>query len=380
MGSGCVQNTKSTSTCTSITPSNCVQYQGDAVPLLGICTGDTITEVEQAIIAKLQSLLDGTGLTLSQVTLDNCDYLKALFGSKDKTAVNLIQLLVDALCDQNSVINTLLGRTAPSNFVYDLRCLPTITSPTTEKILQSLIISHCDLSDQVDSIITDSGNTTIIDSRVNTVISGLISSNGNTGITKTVDASTGTPHYNFTHLVPPFGAVMYVGPLTNFDADGTGKVGTAYENWQILNGKKGTIDMRGFVPVGAIQGVPGGALDPIVDPAVNADASMNYAFGSKGGLGKVTISKANIPVYDMISTSVDITSTNSIPLYTKYCRLQGSDSRMYAIGNDLSGLGTNSFTLYSKSVSGTVTTSSGGSGVAMENRMPYKAVNWIVKV
>lgn len=378
MGSGCVQFVRPLSECSTVIPSNCVQYQGPAVPLLGICTNDTITEVEQAVINKLLEVLNGTGITLDQVTLNNCAYLRDLFGSKDKTLVNLIQLLVDSNCSLKTILDDLSSRLQPSNFTFDLRCLGTISNPTIEKILQSLINSHCDLKTVVDTLIANTGNTTIIDSRINTALSNLITSTGNKGFVKTTD-NTGLAHYHFTSLVPPLGAIMYTGPLTNFDADGLGLPGTPLEKWRLMNGKGGTVDMRGFVPVGQVQGVPGGALDPLVDPSANSDASMNYAFGSKGGAAKVTLLKSNLPNYTMTSSNVTINSVNTLPLYRKWGRMQSSDSRIYSIGNDTSGGDPAPFTLYSNGT-GTVSIDLGGGNAPHENRMPYKAINWIVRI
>ncbi len=71
----------------------------------------------------------------------------------------------------------------------------------------------------------------------------------------------------------PFLAGLYFGPLSVFDNSGLGIPGTAAEGYAIMNGLNGTpFDMRGFVGVGSIQGIPGPALDPIVDPVGNANS------------------------------------------------------------------------------------------------------------
>lgn len=369
MGSGCIQNSKKvTDKCGIIYPSDCVQYQGPPVPLLGICTGDSITEVEQAIINKLLEVLSGTGITLDQVSLENCVYLKDLFGSQDKTLVNLINLLIQSDCNLKALIDELFVRTQPSNFIFDLKCLPVITNPTTEKIIQSIITELCSLKATVDSLVSNSGNTTIIDSRINTALNGLITSSGNKGITKTVNSS-GLTHYHFTSLVPPLGAIMYFGPLNNFDPQGKGVVGTAYEGWHLCNGNGGTIDLRGFVPVGCVQGVPGAALDPLVDPNANNDASMNYSLGSKGGLAKVSLTSDNNGPH-----------THQVVDNGHYHNYDYPNPEKFS-GSKFDAANANSTSSRQTTLSySNITIGQSGQGVAHENRMPYKAVNWIVKI
>lgn len=377
MGSGCLTIQNKASECGNYISSNCVKYQGEPVPALGICTGDTITEIESVIISYIQKFLIGEGITLPQVTLDNCPYLLALFTGKDKTLTNLFQLLIDSQCSLKAIIDQIQTQLQPSNFVFDLKCLDPITDPNIPKIVQGTINTLCALKLQVDTLIAGQGNTTIIDARVNVALDSLITSDGNVGYTKTVDPN-GLPHYHFTSLMPIHGAVMYVGPLSNFDGNGVGFAGTQYANWRLLNGQGGTIDMRGFIPVGQVQGVQGGTLDPIVDPVLNANASMNYNFGDKGGSASVIITKTNLP--NIILSGTINTLTVSFNTYKKYTRFQTSNSQMWAYGPDTTGGDPAAVTITANSVSGgTVNVPLGGSGAGLENRMPYKAINWIVK-
>lgn len=375
MGSGCnsILNTN-TSPCANPISSNCVTWQGEPVPALGICTGDTLTEVEQVIIDKLLSLLDGTGITLSQVTLDNCPYLANLFTGKDKTLVNLMQLLVDTNCTFKTLIDELFIRTQASTTQFNLKCLPAITDPTLDKIVQALIDKTCAQQAQIDSIINNSGDTTIINNTVNSALSNLITSNGNKGMRKTVD-SNGLSHYHIYGMPIPGSYIPYGGALNVFDGTGKGIVGTVAEGWFLCNGNNGTFDMRGFVPVGAIQGVPGPTLNPLVDPS--GDASMNYALGQVGGTTKVTLTKANLPNYTM--TSSTFSGTINMNAYTKYTRHQTSNSRVWMWGPDTSGGEASSTTLTGTITSGSTTMELGGSSTPLENRMPYRALNWITR-
>lgn len=375
MGSGCNSILNSnTSPCANPISSNCVTWQGLPVPALGICTGDTITEVDQVIIDKLLLMLNGTGITLDQVTLDNCPYLLNLFMGKDKTIVNLFQLLIDTSCTYKALIDELFLRTQSSTTQFNLKCLDPITDPTLDKIVQALIDKTCLQQTEIDAINANQGDVTIIDGRINTSLAGLITSNGNAGLKKTIDPQ-GLTHYHFFGMPIPGCMIPYGGSLSFFDGTGKGIAGTVAEGWYLCNGNNGTMDMRGFVPVGAIQGVPGPAVDPIVNPA--GDASMNYVLGQKGGATKVQIQKANLPNYSMTSSSFSMTA--NLNMFKKYTRFQTSSSQIWAYGPDTTGGDPSPVTLTANSASGTVSTDLGGSSVPIDVRMPYRALNWITR-
>lgn len=78
-------------------------------------------------------------------------------------------------------------------------------------------------------------------------------------------------------MVPPGGIVMYSGDGANFDANGTGKVGTPYEGWQICNKFNNTPDLRDKFIVGA---------------------GLSYKMGDQGGATTVTLSTAQIPQHN----------------------------------------------------------------------------------
>ena len=45
-------------------------------------------------------------------------------------------------------------------------------------------------------------------------------------------------------IAPLGGVIMYYGNLEDFDENGTGKIGSPMEGWQICNGKKGSPDLK----------------------------------------------------------------------------------------------------------------------------------------
>jgi len=293
MGSGC----KSTSIgkfCPDPVSSNCVKYEGDSIPILGICTGDTITEVEQVIINKLLDITSGTGIVLSSVTLDNCQYLKTIFAGKDKTLANLLQLLIDSECNLKSLIDQINAKLEPTgnNFIFDLKCVTVTANPIkTEDVLQGTINVLCALKTQVDNIASNQNNTQIINDTAGNLLKNAIV--GCTGIN--VTGSGASVKIELSGMVPPYVALPYFGPTSYFDGDGKGLPNTQYCKFRLCNGKGGTPDMRGVVPIGAIQGVQGGALNPIVDPT--GDASLNYAMGQIAGRNKATLNTNNIPAH-----------------------------------------------------------------------------------
>lgn len=366
MGSGCL-STPIPNNCGTPVSSDCVKYRGEPVPALGICTGDTITEVETAIINRLEELIDGTGITLEQVTLSNCQYLSNMFAGKDKSLSNLLQLLVDSTCDLKSLIDGINEALQPSNFQFDLKCLDPITNPTNEKIIQGLINKLCSLQTTVDGLIDAGGDTTIINDAINTALLNLITTAGNKGMKKTTNSSGVTTYY-FTGLMMPFMAGWYTGPLNVFDNSGLGVPGTYAEGFAICNGNNGTQDMRGFVPVGAIQGIPGPSLDSLVDPVANQDNSMNYAVGSKGGLAKVSLTADQNGPHNHSITQNPHTHGYNKPALQSNSDKGGVPDYIATEYGDTDG------------ALADITINSSGLGAPHENRMPYKAGVWVARI
>lgn len=91
-------------------------------------------------------------------------------------------------------------------------------------------------------------------------------------------------------VVPKGSILPYFGTMANFDATGLGLVGTPSEGWAVCNGLNGTVDMRGFVPLGATNVPSSGAGDPyegVAPGAVNA--------GDPIGSDRVVIGANNLP-------------------------------------------------------------------------------------
>lgn len=287
MGSGCSGNIPSKQACAQVFSTDCGIWQGPSVPILGICCGDTITEVETAIITKLLEVLDGTGIDLSMVNLNNALYLKTLLGAKDKNLLNLIQLLVDSDTNLRKLIDELNAKisvTGPA-FTFDLKCLVDECCPPTltrDEILQLAVNKICQIDTIVKELQDNSGGVgDTINNIVGDFIGSAINTCGETGIKKT---GTGKDtKVTIVGIPPPESYIPYFGTLSYFDASGKGMDGTPACGWYIANGLNGTVDMRGYVFGGATSGVGGGALDPRVDPVLQGQPTLNTAMKDARG-------------------------------------------------------------------------------------------------
>lgn len=264
--------------------SNCVIYEGVPIPLFGICTGDPITHTVQAITDKLIELWDEEETELSNITLDNCNIMKEKLGAKDKTYANLIQILIDYQCTLTQLIDAIEDQidegSSEQPYAFDLKCITPVGTPVNvNAIVQGLINKVCQLETTVSNLGTNV--TEIINEGAGTFLGSAITANGNRGFTKTGSGST--TKINFYALVPPLCPIPYVGPASNFDSDGKGLAGTAFEGWLLLNGRAVQYDARGRVLVAAVKDIQGGSLDPAVDPTQPFNPNTMYALGDKFG-------------------------------------------------------------------------------------------------
>jgi microcystin-dependent protein len=369
MGSGCEPKPAS-GACANIISSNCVRYEGPPVPLLKICTGDTITETQQAIIEKLIDLTNGVGINLEAVTLKNCQFLLSKFPAGNKTLQSLFQLLIDSSCLLKSEIDDLRKLIADSgdNISFDLKCIVLPSGkPDSTKVIQALINTLCLLSQKVTDIIQNAGNTTIISATINQALAGLISTPGNNGLKKTTAAS-GRVSYSITAVVPPGAMLPYSGSLSHFDGSGKGLPGTVMEGWYLCNGNNGTFDMRGFIPVGIIQGAGGQALDATVDPVSNSDVTMNYVMGQSGGKARVALDITQMPSHSHPLNDPGHAHEYNYPNQDSFSGKKFDASTH----NNPSSRGT------SLAYTG-ITIGAAGGGFPHENRMPYKACAFITR-
>lgn len=151
----CINSNSTFSRCSSTLSSECVIYQGNPVQCLSICTGDTITQVEQAILDQLCVL---TGLIdLNDLIIPAC--LISAFSTKDKNLFNSIQILLDSVCQNTTDIDTLEANldTLDPLVDVDFRCCSNNPCVTTGVVrlsvaLENILSCLCTQADLVASL------------------------------------------------------------------------------------------------------------------------------------------------------------------------------------------------------------------------------------
>lgn len=249
--------------CTNgIQTDKCVKYTGPDIPLLGICNGDSLFKVEEILIENLIGVLDGSGITLSDVTLD-CAFVTNLLGTGEKTLENLIQVLLDGECSLKTSVDA-LNAVVFAPLAINGPCLGLGANPTRDQVLQALATKLCSVNTSVDAILADY----VKDSELCTKVTACI---------------TASAQYN-SRMVP-YVAYPYHGSLSNFDAAGVGLSANGFDKVYICNGQTAGVflvpDYRGRSPIGSNVGIPGGALDSNVDPSLPANAGYNLTVGIK---------------------------------------------------------------------------------------------------
>lgn len=270
-----------------IVSDRCVKYTGIDIPELGIQTGDTLSHVEQSLITYLISALNGTGI--KPVINNNiiCNAVsKYLPTCGDITIVDISVALIKATCDLKEQIDGVIidveeinAELAILNAQYTIPgCIEgTVDDESTHSVLQVLLTNFCALFDSLPTTYVSFNN-------IDQAIEAYINANGGANV--------------IANRMVPYAVVPYFGPLTNFGSQGEGLAVTpSGENWDkinLCNGNNGTPDLRGWGLVGAINGVPGGTLSPVVNPS-SSPANPNYSLYDTAGANQITLSSAQIP-------------------------------------------------------------------------------------
>lgn len=264
--------------CPEIVSDKCVKYTGPDIDFLDIEQGDQLSQLEAAIVAKLQLLANGVGISISG--LSTCEAFSAAIGKNDPTLFNIVQALLIVICTLRADVNELQDESSlPTSF--DTSCLTGLpTTPTRDDILQAVIIKLCDIASTVTTISADY----VQESQVCGLVADCLSSTG------TVQENTKMPKYV---------ALPYHGPMTVFDASGNGLAASGYDKVYICLGQ--TVngftlpDYRGRSPIGANSGVPTTGIDSSVDPAQPANSNYSISKNTKKGVYSDTIDSTQMP-------------------------------------------------------------------------------------
>jgi microcystin-dependent protein len=260
---------------------------------LGIQSGDSLSFVEAALIEFLTSTINGVGIKPIIAPTVICNLVQQyLPDCGDLTLNDILKALIEAACDLQEQVDLIAADIATLNANYDVDCLTGVTSTSdTHAVLQAVITKLCDLGVDLAALALDVDTNYVKLADLNSLIAAYI-------------ASTTTSSTRYSNRMIPYTAIEYYGPLTgNFDVTGAGIVGTDWEKIYLCNGLNGTPDKRGRVPVGAIVGVGGGAMNSAVDPAT--PTNPNYALNGTNGANTVTLNTSQIPSHTHVASVTD---------------------------------------------------------------------------
>jgi microcystin-dependent protein len=361
--------------CVSVTPDACVRYTGINQPALGITTGESLLDIENTLITRVISFLDGTGIDITINPSYYCTLVSQYL--VDIPVPNIPQLfsaLVRAACSLQSQVSSINGTLAILNADYSIGCLTGVTaSDDTHAILQAVITKLCSVNSNLTSFEAYADLTYVKLADLNALIAAYLSSQ-----------SPSTQQY--VKMVP-YAAVEYYGPLSNFDGTGAGKSSLGWSQVYLCNGSNGTPDKRGRVGVGAILDVPGGPLSSAVNPIYAGNP--NYDLGDLAGANTVGLNVSQIPSHTHATTVSQSTATKANgllvdPGHTHYAGHSGDTGGGGTIGLSTNSpqnvLTTSSYTNISVTTAVGVSNGNTGGGENHANIQPVIAAYYIMYI
>lgn len=275
--------------CAEIVSDKCVRYTGLDAPALGIKAGDTLASVEDALISFLTQVLNGSGVYPNIGSTTVCNVVRQYLPTCCDPSINdFVIALIQAACNLQDQILAEQARIDVIEANYSVGCLSGVSANSgTHAILQAVIVRLCELEVDLGALTVDLDTNYVKLADLNDLIAAYLAGQ-----------SVSTQYYL---KMVPYTVMEYYGTLANFDASGAG-IG----DWQkiyLCNGQNGTPDKRGRVGVGAIAGVPGGALNPAVNPA--NPGNPNYALLTSTGANAVTLDITQIPSHTHAATVND---------------------------------------------------------------------------
>lgn len=388
MGSGC------TSSCNDwfqkLTPDTGVRYTGPAIPSLGICTGDLLSEIEAVLIQKIVDYSTGVGIVID-IDLTTCEAFASCIACCDtcQDLPCILECYKNAICEIFGTVDDIDTILTDLTTGYNTDCLTGVTTNSTLKqIIQALINQYCDLVDAVTTL-----QTTVNNLNISTTIGDFLLDNLTTcqGTGTMIKSGTGSSAaIRFQGFVPIGAIIPYAGPTAGkFDSTGLGLANTDACGFALCNGNNGTVDMREQVPVGVGAGVMGGGTLPS-----NASGA-NYALFQLVGAASVTLSAAQSgtgahnhtanfthshqfgPFWEGASDATEAGTTNG---YMKY--IQTSDNINGPLTTDYADVAPFNVA-HVKDVTLNITTSTfagAAASQAHENRQPSRALLYIQRI
>lgn len=284
--------------CVEIVSDQCVRYTGDDVPALGIQTNDSLFTIENILIDKVVSFLDGTGIDITINPSYYCELVEQYLPEGTPNLVEVLSALVRAACELQTQVDAIDGTLAILNADYDVDCLSGVTdSSDTHAVLQAVITKLCIVEADLAALTLDLNTNYVKLADLDALIAAYLASQAG-----------GTTQQSAKMI--PFVAYEYYGSLSNFDGTGAGIPANGFNKVYLCNGLNGTPDKRGRVAVGAIASVPpvGIGLDPAVDPAFAGNP--NYALSGTAGANSIVLVPSQLPAHSHNALGTAIVTLN----------------------------------------------------------------------
>jgi len=268
---------------TNLTPDTGVKYTGPAIPSLGICTGDTLSEVEASVLTAIVNYSTGIGIELPNISMTECNLFSQYITCCGQGCTDLpclMDVVFKSLCTLYSDFTTLQTEITSLLSGYNTACLSGVTSSSTlQQVVQELINEFCTLTSTVAGLSGTIPTTTTINTLIGTYLASHITS-CQTGVI-TVSGTGASTSLAFSGFTPIGGIIMWYPTATvtvaAFDANGKGYINGPACGWQMCNGNNGTPNLCGLSPIGTTDmGTPIGGLTPPSSLAISSGVSGQY--------------------------------------------------------------------------------------------------------
>lgn len=139
-----------------IVPSNNVPWNGPNIPCLGLCKGDSVSDIVVKLATKICELAEP--ISLSTLTLECAVDMFSSIEPANRTIISVLQLMINNDCSLKDLIDNLQSQItglSVHEFIVDLKCLAEVdgygnTLPYTQQtVTQNLLNEICSMKNTV---------------------------------------------------------------------------------------------------------------------------------------------------------------------------------------------------------------------------------------